>query len=115
MEVEDYQIEPEFTEEEIESQNLASSPVVSVNERGMSLDWCTCENCRILVTFNECLCSDEFDYYVTDYINSHTKCISLHSYFETVCLNPVINDTAYITYIRYKSQRGKAPDHLNNK
>ena len=38
MEVESYQFEPEFTEDEIKSQNLASSPVVSVNERGMSLD-----------------------------------------------------------------------------
>ena len=101
MEVEGYQFEPEFTEEEIESQNLASSPVVSENERGMSLDWCTCENCTILPTLNECLCCDEFDHYVTD--------------FDTVCLNPVILETAYIIYIRYKSQRGRAPDHLNNK
>ena len=51
MEVEGYQFEPEFTEEEFESQNLASSPVVSVIERGMSLDRCTCENCTILSTF----------------------------------------------------------------
>ena len=115
MEVEGYQFEPEFTEDEIKSQNLASSPVVSVNERGMSLDWCTCENCTILPTFNECLCCNEFDHYVTDYINSHTKCISLHPDFDTVCLNPVILETAYIIYIRYKSQRGRAPDHLNNK
>ena len=31
MEVEGYQFEPEFTEEESESQNLASSPVVKVS------------------------------------------------------------------------------------
>ena len=99
MEVEGYQFEPEFTEEEIESQNLASSPVVTVNERGMSLDWCTCENCTILSTFDERLCCNELDHYVTDYINSHTKRISLHPDFDTVCLNPVILETVYIFFI----------------
>ena len=63
MEVEVYQFKPEFKEEDIEYQYLASSPVVSVNERGMLLDWCTCENCTILPTFDERLCCNEFDHY----------------------------------------------------
>ena len=37
MEADGYQFELEITEEEIQSENLVSLPVVSVNERGMSL------------------------------------------------------------------------------
>ena len=36
-----YQLEPELTEEEIEAPNLASTLVICINERGMSLNWCT--------------------------------------------------------------------------
>lgn len=117
IEVEGYQFEPEFTEEEIEAQNDAPPPAVNVNERGASLNWCTCENCTILPTFKECLCCYEFEHYVADYINEHIKCISHHPDFDTVCLSPVILETAYIIYLRYtgKSQRGRAPEHLNNK
>ena len=55
MEVEGYTFEQEFTEEEIESDNSASnsSAVNGVNERGISLDWCTCENGTILTTFKD--------------------------------------------------------------
>jgi hypothetical protein len=114
-EVVGYQFEPEFTEEEIVCQNDASSPAADFNERGISLDWCVCENCTILPTFKECLCCHEFEHYMSDYISVDTKCISLHPDFDTVCLSPVILETAYIIYLRHKSQRGRAPEHLNNK
>ena len=81
----------------LQRKNLAYSPVVivSMKEECHWIGAVSRENCTILPAFNECLCCSEFDHYVTDYINSHTKCISLHPYFDTVCLNPVILETAY--------------------
>lgn len=68
--VEGYQCEPDLTKDEF------SLFTCSECQRGMSLDWCTCGNFTILPTVNDCLSCNEFDDYVTDYINSDTKCIS---------------------------------------
>ena len=33
----------------------------------------------------------------------------------TVCLNPVVLETSYISFLRYKHHRGRAPDVLTNR
>ena len=94
MEADGYQFELEITEEEIQSENLVSLPVVSVNERGMSLHGLM--HIWELHYFTNIHGSNEFKDFVSDYINSHTKYISLHPDCDKVCLYRGILKTAYI-------------------
>ena len=67
MEADGYQFELEITEEEIQSENLVSLPVVSVNERGMSLHGLM--HIWELHYFTNIHGSSEFKDFVSDYIN----------------------------------------------
>ena len=47
-----------------------------------------------------------------EYLSQSTKCITRHPDL-LVCLNPVVLETAYVGYLRFKRQGGRAPDVLS--
>jgi hypothetical protein len=66
------------------------------------------KNCTILPTFKECLrCSLNIICRIIS-IWIQNAFLSILIWIDTVCLSPVIFETAYIIYLKYKSQRGRA-------
>ena len=64
----------------------------------LTLEFCTCQNCVILPTQDECKCCKDFQHFVDQYIGDDCMCITLHQDFETVCLNRTVLETAYICF-----------------
>ena len=110
-----YQWEPEYSEAEVLEINQEQSRD-EVNEQTadeLTLEFCTCQNCVILPTQEECKCCKDFQHFVDRYIGDDCTCITLHQDFETVCLSTTVLETAYICFLRYKRFTGRAPETLN--
>ena len=110
-----YQWEPEYSEAELLEMNQEQSRD-EVNDQTadeLTLEFCTCQNCVILPTQEECKCCKDFQHFVDQYIGDDCTCITLHQDFETVCLNTTVLETACICFFRYKRFTGRAPETLN--
>ena len=70
-------------------------------------------NCISLHLPSECLCCHEFSLF--DGQLEPSDCITDNTNFRTACLNPVVLETSYISFLRYKRHRGRAPDMLTNR
>ena len=79
----------------------------------LTLEFCTCHNCVILPTQDECKCCKDFQHFVDQYIGDDCICITLHQDFETVCLNRTVLETTYICFLRYKRFTWRALETLN--
>jgi hypothetical protein len=110
-----YQWEPEYSETELLEMNQEQLRDEVNDQRSdeLTLEFCTCQNCVILPTQDECKCCKDFQYFADQYIGDDWKCITLHQDFETVCLNRTVLETAYICFLRYKRFTGRAPETLN--
>ena len=66
----------------------------------------------IMLSRRESICCQEFGHYMAEYLSQSVACISRHQDFELVCLNSAVLETAYVEYLRFKHQHGRAPDFL---
>ena len=110
-----YQWEPEYTEEELAEIHSGSLDRNSVHARSTDLSWCTCNLCTPMRQLQESTCCQEFEHYTADYLTDTISCITLHEDFALICLNPLVLETAYVTFLRYKRQSGRAPDVLSSR
>ena len=111
-----YQLEPEYTEEELRQMEEAASAQrreIENNPRQNDTNWCSCSKYISLPLLSECLCCHEFSLF--DGQLEPSDCITDNTNFRTVCLNPVVLETSYISFLRYKRHRGRAPDVLTNR
>jgi hypothetical protein len=83
------------------------------NPRQNDTNWCSCSKCISLPLPSKCLCCHEFSLF--DGQLEPSDCITDSTKFRTVCLNPVVLKTSYISFLRYKRHRGRAPDVLTNR
>jgi hypothetical protein len=83
------------------------------NPRQNDTNWCSCSKCISLPLPSECLCCHEFSLF--DGQLEPSECITDNTNFRTVCLNPVVLETSYINFLRYKRHIGRAPDVLTNR
>ena len=108
-----YQYEPEYTEQELtemEVSNVSRQREIEENPRQYNTDWCSCSNCTSKPLPSECFCCHEFD--LLEVVMDVGECVIE---FQTVCLNPVVLSTSYVSFLRYKRHRGRAPDTLTNR
>ena len=108
-----YQYEPEYIEEEIaqmETERQAERLEIENNPRRNNTDWCSCSRCISMPLPSECLCCQEF--HLLEEAIEHGHCVTENTDFRTVCLNPVVLTTSYVSFLRYKRRRGRAPDEL---
>ncbi|KAK3102174.1 hypothetical protein FSP39_009349 [Pinctada imbricata] len=109
-----YAFEPEYSEEELRHRSIDIDETSSINVLDMPVsEWCTCENCQIMDTAEECICCAGCEY-VHPNIEDNT-CITEHSLFELIVCNPDVLAVAFIQIMIYKGQKGRAPEHLSNK
>ena len=102
-----YQLEPEYTEEELRQMEEAASAQrreIENNPRQNDTNWCSCSKCISLPLPSECLCCHEFSLF--DGQLEPSDCITDNTNFRTVCRNPVVLKTSYISFLRYKRHRG---------
>lgn len=65
--IEPYMFEPEFSEEQIQErrrqrdQTVQNMSVVNASDRTSSLDWCSCEKCKLMSHPRENICCSEND------------------------------------------------------
>ena len=107
----DYQLEPEYTEEKLRQVEKAASAQrreIENSPRQNDTNWCSCSKCISLPLPSECLCCHEF--LLFDGQLEPSDCITDNTNFKTVCLNTVVLKTSYISFLRYKRHRGRAPD-----
>ena len=104
-----FQLEPEYTEEAASAQRRE----IENNPRQNDTNWCSCSKCISLPLLSECLCCHECSLF--DGQLEPSDCITDNTNFRTVCLNPVVLETSYIRFLRYKRHRGRAPDVLPNR
>ena len=92
-----YQLEPEYTEEELRQMEEAASAQrreIENNPRRNDTNWCSCSKCISLPLPSECLCCHEFSLF-DGQLDSSDR-ITDNSIFRTVCLNLVVLETSYI-------------------
>ena len=111
-----YQLEPEYTEEERRQMEEAASAQrreIENNPRQNDTNWYSCSKCISLPLPSECLCCRAFS--LLDCQLERSDCIIDNTNFRIVCLNPVVLETSYISFLRYKRHKGRAPDVLANR
>jgi hypothetical protein len=111
-----YQLELEYTEEELRQMEEAASAQrreIENNPRQNDTNWCSCSKCISLPLPSECMCCHEFSLF--DGQLEPSDCITDNTNFRTVCLNSVVLETSYISFLRYTRHRGRAPDVLTNR
>lgn len=106
-----YNFEPEYSAEELE--NLENLRDVNENTVVDLEEWCDCKNCIVMPSADENLCCKSSDLTLPNMDSN--DCITEHSNFDEIVLNPVILEVAYIQIMIFKGQRGRAPDQLSNK
>jgi hypothetical protein len=81
-----YQWEPEYSETGLLEMNQEQLRDEVNDQRSdeLTLKFCTCQNCVILPTQDECKCCKDFQHFVDQYIGEDCICITLHQYFEAV-------------------------------
>ena len=100
-----YQLEPEYTEEELRQMEEAASVQRREIENNLcqnDTNWCSCSKCIALPLPSECLCCHEFSLF--DGQLEPSDCITNNTNFRT----------SYTSFLRYKRHRGRAPDVLTN-
>ena len=108
-----YILELEYTEEElqqIEAEENSRQQDIINNPRKVDTNWCSCTNCIVMPLPAECFCCHEFTLF--DQKMKLGECVTENTDFRIVCLNPVVLETSYISFLRYKRHRGRAPDVL---
>ncbi|XP_063447171.1 uncharacterized protein LOC134726687 [Mytilus trossulus] len=111
-----YILEPEYTEEElqqIEAEETSRQQDIINNPRKFDTNWCSCKNCIVMPLPAECFCCHEFT--LLEENMNLGECVTENTDFRIVCLNPVVLETSYISFLRYKRHRGRAPDVLTNR
>ena len=116
-----YSFEPEFSEEEC--RRMEESPVILPERRPnqggldatngsrerpdhrLSLTWCSCQFCSIMLTVKECLCFKEMNI-LKPLIGGPCplQCITLNEDFMPVCLNRAVVRAVYATIAEMKRQ-----------
>ena len=109
-----YQYEPEFTEEELSAAATEDSCKDNASADN-NIHYCTCGNCGQPRNIRERVCCKQFEHYHEHYLSEDIPCISHHPEFELICLNKTVLETAYVAFMRYKKQSGRAPDTLSNR
>lgn len=105
-----YNFEPEYSLSEIEAlTNHDDSPDT---ERALD-EWCDCENCMIMGNTDENICCRQSD--ITLGSMDDYECITDHTHFSEIVLNPVILEVAFIQIMSFKGVKGRAPDQLTNR
>ena len=110
-----YQLEPQYTEEELRQMKEAASAQrreIENNPRQNDTNWCSCSKCISLPLPLECLCCHEFSLF--DGQLELSDCIIDNTNFRIVYLNPVVLETSNNSFLRYTRHRGRAPDVLTN-
>ena len=110
-----YQWESEYTEEELAEIPSDSQDRNTEHVRSKDLSWCTCSFCTAMHQLRESMCCQEFEHYMVEYLTDPVSCITCHQDFALICLNPLVLETAYITFLCYKRRSGRAPDVLSPK
>ena len=122
-----YTCEPEYTKTELEKLGIKAiesdgDEAVSSNDssnedfdssRLENLHWCTCGHCCIMPSLVESKCCRECANLKEDKLD-HVKCVAEHEEFETLCLNKIVLNTAFIQYRRYKNNYNLVKQ-MNNK
>ena len=122
-----YTCEPEYTKTELEKLGIKAiesdgDEAVSSNDRSNedldssrleNLHWCTCGHCCIMPSLVESKCCRECANLIEDKLD-HVKCVAEHEEFETLCLNKIVLNTAFIQYRRYKNNYNLVKQ-MNNK
>ena len=72
-----YQWEPDYTEEELAEIPSDSQDRNTEHARSTDLSWCTCSFCTPMPV----------------------SCIKCHQDFALICLNPLVLETAYVTFL----------------
>ena len=120
-----YTCEPEYTKEELEKLGIktfeSDDDIVSSDDSTDDLDssrlenlhWCTCGHCRIMPSLVESKCCRECANLLEDKLDN-VKCVCEHEELETLCLNKIVLNTAFIQYRRYKNKY-KLVKQMNNK
>ena len=102
--------EPEYNEEELKSIKFSSSEnensdAESEDELNSSrlenLHWCRCFHCTVMPTFIECKCCKEYQGLLGDKLEA--GCITENTNFDTLCLNKIVLETAFIRHRHYKN------------
>lgn len=105
-----YNFEPEYSSEEV----ILLSASVELEDNFLAVeDWCACDNCVEMTSENESVCCRTSKLTVGN-LESH-ECITEHTNFEQIVLNPVILEGAFIQIMAFKGQTGRAPDNLSNR
>jgi hypothetical protein len=92
-----YQLEPEYTVEELRQMEEAASAQrrqIENNPRRNDTNWCSCSKCISLPLPSECLCCHEFSLF--DGQLDSSDCFTDNSNFRTICLHLVVLETSYI-------------------
>ena len=119
-----YVCEPEYSVEELKNKGIivevddeeASSE--SENELDSSrlenIHWCTCTHCSVMPSLVESQCCKELANLLESKLNKVAACITEHEEFETLCLNKIVLNTAFIQFRIYK-KNFKLVKEMNNK
>jgi hypothetical protein len=110
----DYQLEPEYTEEELRQMEEAASAQrgeIENNPRQNDTNWCSCSKCISLPLPSECLCCHAFSFF--DGQLESSDCITDNTNFRTVCLNPVVLETSYISFFEVQTSQRKSSRCVN--
>ncbi|XP_071958050.1 uncharacterized protein [Antedon mediterranea] len=90
--IQPYQFEPLANEDESARSIAEDALVIEKQKRLENTEWCTCGNCKIMQSFEECLCCTE----VADVISTRDRdaeitgefqCITDHPGFHANCLD----------------------------
>jgi len=102
--------EPEYNEDELKSIKFSSENSDAESEpsedelnssRLENLHWCRCFHCTVMPTFIECKCCKEYQGLLGDKLE--VGCITENTNFDTLCLNKIVLETAFIRHRRYKN------------
>ncbi|KAL3864440.1 hypothetical protein ACJMK2_006124 [Sinanodonta woodiana] len=98
-----YEVRPyQFQPERDESQGPELAEVNSVQDQAEqrlgSTFWCTCGNCSIKETVEECRCCKEISVISDKTKELNVDCIINHPGFLTVCLDEYVLEAAYYAY-----------------
>ena len=108
-----YNFEPQLSEEELVLlSNVDNMTVEETIPYSAVEDWCSCNNCEEMKS-DECVCCKTSDLTVGNLDDN--ECITEHTHFEQIVLNPVILEVAFIQIMAFKGQTGRAPDNLSNR
>ena len=95
---------PEYTEKDLFERLSDSEDGDLGHARSADLTWCTCSFYVSTPRLKESTCYLELDHYARKYLSENAACKTCHEDFALICLNQLVLETAYVTFLPTKDR-----------